>query len=137
MPLEISGICRDTRTSPRFRDVEMVLDEAQAKNLAKYGPLIIISLTDLRSDAIIVTTQAIQHLHLPDLNERQVAEQSWEIQQLLAKTNKTEQLESFLKLHRLLSKFMNSQSMSTVKPILDHLGYRKPLSLEDEQPHVW
>jgi hypothetical protein len=137
LPLEINSISRETRTSPSFSDLEKVLDEAQTKNLAKYGPLIIINITDLRSDAIIVTTEGIKHLHLPDLNEDKVSEQSWDIQQLLAKTNKTEQREDFPKLHRLLSRFMNSLWKSTVKPILDHLGYRKPLSLEDEWPHVW
>ncbi|KAK6530479.1 hypothetical protein TWF694_003831 [Orbilia ellipsospora] len=98
---------------------EMSAQELQA--LAHASPIIVINITDIRSDAIIIRENGISSLHLPKLFEEEVSKLSWEIQFRLAQDSNQEELAADLQNHlfRLLAMLWSS----TAKPILDFMGY--------------
>jgi hypothetical protein len=103
--------------------------------LAEYGDIVVINITDLRSDAIIISKGNIRALHLPDLNEEKLSEASWEIQTRLAR--ETDQEEVFHDLHEGLLEFLRGLWKNLAKPVLDDLGYRNRPRQSEIWPHVW
>ncbi|KAF9948594.1 hypothetical protein BGZ72_009510 [Mortierella alpina] len=61
------------------------LSAQEMMSLAENEDIVVINITDLRSEAIIVRRDSVYSVHLPDLDEEVLSEKSWEIQSRLAK----------------------------------------------------
>ena len=112
-----------------------ILTKNAMQKLATAGPIIEINMTDIRSDAFIVTRDGVFNLSLEDLDEEDVSELSWEIQWRLAQEkgddNKLEQ-----EAHNFLQQMLSKLWRSAVKPVLDHLGYKFRTDAIHEWPQV-
>ncbi|KAF3012603.1 hypothetical protein E8E14_007733 [Neopestalotiopsis sp. 37M] len=62
----------EIRQLPDFENFQLPLSESQLKSCATDGPIVIVNITDLRSDAILVTEAGVRSIHLPDLKEREM-----------------------------------------------------------------
>ncbi|KAG0356440.1 hypothetical protein BGZ54_000728 [Gamsiella multidivaricata] len=90
-------------------------------SLAEKEDIVVVNITDLRSDAIIIRRRSIHNVHLPNLDEDALSEKSWEIQARLAKESGQEDV--FPELHRLLTEFLRDLWKNLVQPVMDFLGY--------------
>jgi len=108
--------------------------EAFLHEIAKDRDVVVINVTDLVSNAILITKEAFRSIHLPNLDEHQLSEDSWEIQTLLAKEQ--DQEEVFHDLHTNLSKFLRDLWKNLAKPVLEALGHRQALGKSDSWPSV-
>jgi hypothetical protein len=131
----LRAIRDEIRAVPEFKHFSGVLGKDETVRLAEDGDIVIINVTDLRSDAIIISKGSIRAINLPYLDEDKLSEASWEIQTRLAK--ETGQDEVFHELHERLSGLLRDLWKHLVKPVLDDLGYRNRPSPPDTWPRVW
>jgi hypothetical protein len=124
----------EIRAIPGFIHFSGVLGKDETVALADHGDIVVINITDLRSDAIIISKGNIWALNLPDLNEANLSEASWEIQTRLA--GETDQDEVFHDLHEGLSELLRELWKNLVKPVLNNLGYINPPSPSETWPHI-
>lgn len=133
---QLNRILKTIREDPEFRDFNQAIRKERVLELAQYTDIAIINITDIQSDAILVSKGAVRHLALPELDEYDISKRSWYIQQLLAKTTAKDQRETFPELHKRLSDLLKSLWKSTVKPVLDGLNHKDRPSEKDTWPHV-
>jgi tetratricopeptide (TPR) repeat protein len=104
------------------------------KNLARKGPIVSFNVSELRSDAILVTESEIRHVPLPDLQH-----------ETLVKYAKLLSMKPRLTARNLRTKFERNKTMLeilkwlwdvAVYPALQGLGIRQSSSSE-ELPRVW
>lgn len=131
----LRAIRDEIRAVPEFEHFYGVLGKNATVRLAEDGDIVMINVTDLRSDAIIISKGNIRAINLPDLDEDKLSEASWEIQTRLAK--ETGQDEVFHELDERLSGLLRDLWKHLVKPVLDDLGYRNRPSPSDTWPRVW
>lgn len=120
------------RTQPGLADFDRPMGEEAMKELAAEGVIVVLNVTDLRCDAIIVTTDCVSAFPLPDLDEEELSEKSWIIQRYLAKTEDRD--EFFVDLWETLSSLLNLLWTQLAEPVLNQLGYKPRKS---NWPHVW
>ncbi|KIN03504.1 hypothetical protein OIDMADRAFT_143091 [Oidiodendron maius Zn] len=119
---------------PGIPQVSEQPSEALMHEIAKDRDVVVINVTDLVSNAILITKEAFRVIQLPNLDENQLSEDSWEIQTLLAKEQ--DQEEVFHDLHTNLSKFLRDLWKNLAKPVLEALGHRQALGKSDSWPSV-
>lgn len=120
------------RELPGMASFDHVLGEEAMKNLADEGVIVVINVTDIRSDAILVDSTRIWTLPLPELIEDRLTDNSWIIQQYLALGEN--QHEIFPDLWKSLSTMLKWLWTALAQPILDNLGYK---ACESNWPHIW
>ncbi|KAH8901500.1 hypothetical protein GQ53DRAFT_851280 [Thozetella sp. PMI_491] len=134
----------------RLRDLEELRDELissiegaspsriptrdEALLLADTRDIVVVNITDLRSDAIIISKGEISVVNLPEIDEEDLSRRSWEIQTLLAKADDEE--DTFSELHKHLSSFLSHLYKSLARPVLSKLGYSQPHSASGALPHI-
>ena len=123
---------RQIQTQPGLADFDRPMGEEAMKELATEGAIVVINVTDLRCDAIIVTTDGISSLPLPNLDQVELTEKSWIIQTFLAKTEGRH--DNFVDLWKNLSDLLNLLWTRLAEPVLNQLGYKPRKS---DWPHVW
>lgn len=123
---------RQIRTRPGLADFDRPMGEEAMKELATEGAIVVINVTDLRCDAIIVTTDGISSLPLPNLDQVELSEESWIIQTFLAKAEDRHDI--FVDLWENLSDLLNLLWTRLAEPVLNQLGYKPRKS---DWPHVW
>lgn len=120
--------------TPGIPQVSGQPSEALMREIAKDRDVVVINVTDLVSNAILITKEHLRVIHLPNLDEYQLSEDSWEIQKLLAKEQ--DQEEVFHDLHTNLSKFLRDLWKNLAKPVLEALGHRQALGRSSSWPSV-
>lgn len=110
------------------------LSEGLLLEIAEDRDIVVINLTDLRSDAILITKTGLRVVQLHDLDEFQLSEDSWEIQTRHAKEDDQEDV--FHDLHANLSKLLRDMWKNLVNPVLKDLGYLRTLSKNESWPRI-
>ncbi|EPS40257.1 hypothetical protein H072_5936 [Dactylellina haptotyla CBS 200.50] len=90
------------------------------QKLGSTGPVILINITDIRSDAIVIQEDGVSSLHLPQLDEEAISRLSWEIQHRLAQEENPEEL--YAGLQNQLLEMLERLWRTVTKPILDYIG---------------
>ncbi|KAG0276376.1 hypothetical protein BGZ95_007622 [Linnemannia exigua] len=103
-------------------------------SLAEKEDIVLVNITNLRSDAIIIRKGSIHTVDLPNLDEEVLSEKSWEIQTRLAKETQDEHTLS--ELQKLLTEFYRHLWKSLVKPVLTFLGYTSSPASSERWPHI-
>ena len=123
------------RTIRGFEGFERFLlgpSEGDLKALAKYGPIVFLNVSEVRSDAFLVESQRIRSLRLPQLNHNDLDAYSkrflYAVQPMNIKSHSTATSE----LDEVLKWLWNV----AVGPILDELGFKEP-PIGDKWPRVW
>ncbi|KAH9204251.1 CHAT domain-containing protein [Leptodontidium sp. 2 PMI_412] len=113
------------RRLPDFGQFEKTLTVEQMRQCAAKGNIVIINITNLRSDAIIVSLTGIKAIHLPKLDAKETRHliKQW---QTSKNDEKNGNLEDFLKW----------LWDSCVKLVLDHLHYT-PQDPAEKLPRIW
>lgn len=110
------------------------LDEASIIRLAKDRDIVVVIVTDLRSDAVIVSKGKIKILSLPNLDEEKLSLLSWEIQWRLAR--ESDQEEVYPDLRDALSNMLRDLWNFLVSPVLAELGYSENVERTGPWPRV-
>ncbi|EHK96387.1 hypothetical protein M7I_7886 [Glarea lozoyensis 74030] len=135
-----SGMERLAKLQDRIRQIPGILggperlSERLLLEMAQDRDIVVVSLTDLRSDAILITKAGLRVVPLPSLDEWQLSEDSWEIQTGLA--TEEDQEEVFHDLHANLSKLLRDLWRNLVNPVLRDLGHLQTLSKSDSWPRI-
>ncbi|CAH0028529.1 unnamed protein product [Clonostachys rhizophaga] len=117
---EFDDLVAKIRKLPAFEDFLLPPCEAQILEAASCGPVIIINVSELRCDALLVETNGIRALHLPDLCKSDIEERSRTVGGPLTNRKIFEWLWDV-----------------AACPILEALGFTKPQSKDETLPHVW
>lgn len=102
----------------------------ELQNLAKKGPIVIININGISSDAIIVSTSTIKALNLPTLT---LSKAKWWIRQNLTRP---ETLYEFGLKNKAYSSFLSWLWSHYVKPVLQELGFVES-SVSCRLPRIW
>jgi CHAT domain len=110
------------------------LQLAKTLDLSKDRDVVVVNITNLRSDAIILSKGAIRYVHLSNLDEDILSEISWEIQTRLAREKDQEAV--FHELRSKLTALLRYLWKFLVKPVLTELGYTTSVGSSDSWPHI-
>ncbi|KAH8693444.1 CHAT domain-containing protein [Phaeosphaeriaceae sp. PMI808] len=126
-------ILQRIRTVEGSGQIGTALTAAAIKRLAKGGPIAVINITTVRSDAIIITTSDIISMELPRLDQDSISDLSWKIQRGLAKERPRDRKETARKLRLRITEMLDIIWRSVTKPVLDYLGYK----FRDDDVQEW
>ena len=104
--------------------------------LASEGPIVVINIANVRSDAYIITHSGIHSVWLPNLKELEVSELSWKIQWRLAQDTYPDWDKLYKKLHIKTKDMYVYIWRHAMKPILDNLGFQRRECSVTEWPRV-
>lgn len=113
---ELDELIVEIRKLPGFENLWTVPTEAEIFEAAKYGPVVVINISDGRCDAIIINKDQMRSLALRNITN--------DLHQFARKGDFGS------------SKILEWMWDNITKPILDALGYSQPPS-EGAWPHVW
>lgn len=114
---------------PGFASFHKGLTAQQMQNCATEGNIVFVNMSKLRSDAIIVTTDVVKVLSLPNLSEDEA--EDW-IRQSLTKTSPRDRGRKNKAYHEFLSWLW----YACAKPVLDELHCHAQSSVEG-LPRIW
>ncbi|KAH0556259.1 hypothetical protein GP486_005813 [Trichoglossum hirsutum] len=120
---------RDIQQLPGFGQFHKGLTTKQMQDCSAEGSIVIVNVTNLRSDAIIITTDEFKFLPLPDLSAHQA--EDWINQDLTTAT-----LSSHGRKNKAYLQFLSWLWHGCVRPVLDELHCYEQHSAED-LPRVW
>ena len=115
---KFDGLLEDIRQLPNFERFLLGPAEHELKTAAKSGPIIIINVSEYRSDAFTITQDEIQCLHLPAFHYADIERRSDTLGFQLPDTE--------------LLKWLWD---TVTEPVLNSLGLTK--ELEDNWPRIW
>ncbi|RVD89400.1 uncharacterized protein DFL_000411 [Arthrobotrys flagrans] len=130
---ELTEVEDQIRRIPEFARFQLPPDVEDLKRMANEGPLVAFNVTDIRSDALIITSAGVRALPLENLDLSEAERMITGIGKItnrhplkLAENNK--QMKAFLRWLWLVA----------VKPVLGELGFlgRTPLR-DSELPRIW
>jgi tetratricopeptide (TPR) repeat protein len=127
--IELEKCVEDIQQLPGFQNFFKGLTSKQIEDCAAQGNIIVVNITQLRSDALIVTPNAIQTFPLLDLRPRDAFD--W-IKKDLTTTN----LQNRGRKNKEYREFLAWLWRTCVKPVLDHIGYSVQSSTSS-LPRVW
>jgi tetratricopeptide (TPR) repeat protein len=127
--IELEKCVEDIQQLPGFQNFFKGLTSKQIEDCAAQGNILVVNITRLRSDALIVTPNAIQAFPLPDLRPRDAFD--W-IKKDLTATN----LHDRGRKNKEYRDFLAWLWRTCVKPVLDHIGYSAQSST-NSLPRVW
>ena len=104
--------------------------------LASEGPVVVINIANVRSDAYIITTSGVHSVWLPNLKELEVSKLSWKIQWRLAQDTYPDWDKLYNKLHIKTKDMYVHVWRHAMKPILDNLGFQRREYSVTEWPRI-
>ncbi|KAF2804948.1 uncharacterized protein BDZ99DRAFT_511473 [Mytilinidion resinicola] len=114
---ELDELILKIRQQPGFEDFLIPPSEEGMQNAARYGPIVVVNVSNHRCDALLITQHQIQSLALLRLKSEEIEEKAQR---------------GGLGSHRVLSWLWEA----VTNPILDTLGFTQPPS-HDKWPHIW
>lgn len=104
-------------------ELTSVPSEIEVKKLAADRTIVVVSITDIRSDAIIISASSISAILLPKLDEENLSVSSVELQELLSLGNNNI---AHSKTRQKLVTLLKQLWECLVKPVLTQLGFNEP-----------
>ncbi|KAH6886945.1 CHAT domain-containing protein [Thelonectria olida] len=114
---EFDELVTQVRQQPGFEDFLLAPRESDMREAAKYGPIVILNVSEFRCDAILIEQDKIRLLSLPRLSKAQIEEKAEE---------------GNMGRPSILSWLWDV----IARPVLDALGYTGPPT-DDKWPRVW
>lgn len=127
--IELEKCIQHIQQLPGFEEFQKGLTAKQMQNSSTNGSIVVVNVTDLRSDAIIITTNGFKAFSLSALCARQAKD--WIGQDLSTTSQSDRGRKNKAYLH-----FLSWLWGECVKPVLDELHcYVQPS--EDDMPRIW
>ncbi|KAF4206919.1 hypothetical protein CNMCM8927_004254 [Aspergillus lentulus] len=119
----LNQVIRDIRRYPEFSTFLLQPSCRELKEAARFGPIIVVNVSQLRCDAFLVEKHRISLLPLPDLQLEDVQENNRKLRNNASSS-------------RILYKILEWLRFSIAEPVLNALGYIEPPK-NDNWPRVW
>ncbi|EPS39595.1 hypothetical protein H072_6743 [Dactylellina haptotyla CBS 200.50] len=126
---EMETIEVEIRKIPDFKFLHLFPSVARLQDLAILGPVVALNTSDLRSDALIITSDSVRSLSLDSLQHDDVIAH-------LGSSEKELSLVSLGQKNREMKKVLSWLWSAAVKPVLSELGFLPPTNTTD-LPHIW
>jgi tetratricopeptide (TPR) repeat protein len=107
--------------------------ESELRSLAKYGPIVVFNVSDIRSDAFIITTNEIRSLYLPLLTSASLEDSARRFLGAINNRATNRYVEARDDLNAVLVWLWDA----VVKPVLKELGFTQTPSHGEAWPRVW
>lgn len=127
---EFNTTIQTIRSQKNFERFLLGQTEEELISLAVEGPVVVFNVSDLRSDALLVTTTGLSCLPLPRLKTAQVQEKAISMRIALEQLHLRRYTNAKLEMKAILEWLWDA----AVGPILDELGFTTPV---DKWPHIW
>lgn len=127
---ELEKIIDQIRHLPSFENFLHPPQVDELRAAASLGPVVLINVSKYRCDALLVKTQAIRSIRLPDLHQAEIEEQVELMRSI--RSGRTSSLEARDQMSRTLEWLWNV----VVRPVLDELRFLEPPS-DNNWPHIW
>ena len=108
--------------------------KSELHHIAEGGPIILFNISDIRSDAFLVTPDEIRTLHLPLLTSESLEHYT---KRFLSAINDSQNLDYYRHSIRTLNAVLRWLWDVAVRPILDELGFTQTPSDGEAWPRVW
>jgi tetratricopeptide (TPR) repeat protein len=131
---EFEQVVREIRAQPGFQRFLRPRPVAELLSAAAQGPVVLLNVAALRSDALILTPHRVEVLNLPGVHPAAVAEQANTLLSALATvTDPT----AHPRARQALSEVLAWLGDYITSPVLDRLGYTANPATEGVWPRVW
>lgn len=127
---EIDDTVAQIRQLPGFEGFQLPPTSSQLITMGGEGPIVVFNATELRSDAIIITSTDIKSLNLPKLIFSEVEDQMKLLSSLVRG-----KLSTYSTRNAKMEKVLRWLWKRAVKPVLDELGFGAVA--DDKLPRVW
>ena len=107
--------------------------ETEMRSLAKNGAIVVFNMSDIRSDAFLITTNDIRSVHLPLLTSNLVRDL---VKRFFEAINERHLSQYSYAMHKINSVLEGLWDYG-VKPVLDNLGFTQMPAPEEAWPRVW
>jgi tetratricopeptide (TPR) repeat protein len=136
---DFEDIVELTRTQPGFERFLLAATEEQFKALAQLGPIVILNVAEVRSDAFLVTSNGVSNLHLPDLTDELVRSVAKEMRGWCNNEGREERdmVRQGIQMGDTMKGILEWLWSAAVGPVLAELRITGPPEDEESYPHVW
>jgi len=129
---QFDDLLSEIRCLSGFERFLLAPPESELKKLAQDGPIILFNVSEIRSDALIVTTEGVDCMHLPALHRSSVEKHAEIFLDAVSNFNPG----SFAQSNRKLKEVLEWLWDAAVGPVLDALHFGTPPT-NGEWPRVW
>ena len=130
---QFDDLLRYIRTLQGFENFLQGPSEDELRSLGEGGAIVVFNVSDIRSDAFLITTDEIRSVHLPSLISDIVEELAKYFSDAINKHNANRYRHAKRKMDSILEGLWER----AVKSILDEPGFNQMPSSDDAWPRVW
>jgi CHAT domain-containing protein len=130
---EFDDLLRDIRSLDGFGSFLRGPSESEMRSLAEGGAIIEFNVSDIRSDAFLITTDRIRSVHLPLLTSKLINSYAQRFLYAINNQNLRQYSQALNQMNVVLKGLWDF----AVKSILDELGFTQMPSIDERWPRVW
>ena len=130
---KFDDLLRFIRSLDGFENFLRGPSESELRCLADCGPIVVFNVSDIRSDAFLITTDEIRSLHLPLLTSDSLEDFAKRFFSAINNQDISHYRHAKLELNAVLEWLWDA----AVKPVLNELGFTQMPSHDEAWPRVW
>ena len=134
---EFAALLDEIRAMPGFASFLLPPEPGQLTGHAARGPVVVLNVSEARSDALIVTADGITALPLPGLALGAVTERIEAFNGALESLIHSRLREERDRAEDVLSETLEWLWDAAAEPVLTHLGFTGPPAAEEDWPRLW
>lgn len=127
------SLLSSVRALPGFERFLLGPSELELISLAEFGPIVVFNVSDIRSDALLVTGYSIRSIQLPLLSKVEVQAHS---NRFLSAISETDDI-SYRKQTFVIKKVLEWLWDAAVRPVLAELGLTRTPAQGEAWPRIW
>ncbi|MFE9328211.1 CHAT domain-containing protein [Nocardia sp. NPDC052278] len=134
---DLDDILVQIRAQDGFASFALPPSRDELLTQAAHGPVVVFNISTYRSDALLLTTDGITSLPLPDLPLHRVIAQAIAFHQALTTAHHDSVGTERIAAQQRLTKILEWLWDNAAGPVLDKLGYHRPSAPAAAPPRVW
>ncbi len=134
---DLDGVIAQARALPGFEKFLVPLTEGELRQAAGEGPVVLINVDEIRSDALLLTPDRVRHVALPALSATNVREQVVEFLRALGELPDSAGSTLAVPSEERLSAVLGWLWDTVADPVLDELGLAGKPAADQPWPRIW
>lgn len=130
---ELDSVMNEIKDLDAFKDFLGCPEESALTTMAKSGPIVIFSVSDIRSDALLITSKGPSHVHLSKLKYDDMLHYAQQFLEAINVPRMSQYVESRKKMKRLLEWLWDV----AISDVLQELGFTETPKKSEKWPQVW
>jgi tetratricopeptide (TPR) repeat protein len=134
---DLDAVIAQVRAEPGFEKFLVPLTAGELRRAAGEGPVVLINVDEIRSDALVLTPDRVRHIALPGLSPANVREQVVEFLRALGELPEPDGSGLAVPSEERLSAVLGWLWDTVAGPVLDELGLTGKPAADQPWPRIW